>query len=117
MVDGEWLVVPGQLNLFGVVPYSRSSGYKDDFADILAFLDIRVCVAGCREREGFVDMRANPAICNPLQQDLHPTGDHLSLMPKMSDVHAEDTFVVIDERNRMKKRHSQRHRQHAERSE
>src|SRR4029450_13136650 len=94
-----------------------SSGYKNDFTDILSFLDIRMRVAGFRERESFIDMRANPAVGNALQQDLHPTVDHLSLMPKMSKVHAEDTFVVIDKRNRMKKRHPQRQRQHAERSE
>ena len=92
-------------------------GYKNDFADILPFLDIRMRVAGFRERESFVDMRAKPAVGNALQQNLHPSGDHLSLMPKMSKVHAEDTFVVIEKRDRMKKRHSQRQRQHAERSE
>ena len=103
---GNGWLSPGELDLFGVVPYSRSSGDKDDLSDILTFLDIRVCVAGGRERKGFIDMGANPPICNSLQQDLHPTGDHLSLMPKMSDVHAEDTFVVINERNRMEERHS-----------
>jgi hypothetical protein len=92
------------------------SGCEDYLANVLAFFHMGLRFTGLREREALVHMGANPAIRETLQQYFHPTRDHVGLVPHVAEVHPEDGFVGVHQRERMEERRAERHRQQAQRS-
>ena len=73
-------------------------------------------LAGLGERETLVHMRADPAIRDALQQYFHPGRDHIGFVPHVAEVHAEDRFVCVHQKERMEQRHAERSWQQTQRS-
>ena len=48
---------------------------------------------------------------------LHPVRDHVGLVPHVTEIHAEDRFVRVHQRDRMEKRHAERDRHQPQRPE
>ena len=90
------------------------SGRQDYLANVSAFFHIGLGFADLREREALVYVGANPALGDSIQQYFHPTRDHVGLVPHVAEVHAEDGFVGVHQRERMEERHAERHWQQAQ---